>query len=322
MLKNLLLVVGAAALLGGCSRNSADAQTDKGNFTRPVANAESRCGDDPLVLDCVRSPEGDVVPTLINGQELDLAKWKYVVRITVGSSGCTATVVGPKVALTAAHCGATGAAASFKIGTKSFTGKIERSSLYPGVDHDVSVIILDQEVAKADVDVFAIVGGTATNGTEYFLAGYGCTQAGGGGGNDGKLRGGKARMTGTSGFDMVTGGRGQAALCFGDSGGPLFVGEDNTKPTILSINSKGNIRDTNYNSRLDVQESKSFLTAMGTKYSVKICGINGDEATCGGENPPPPPPPPPPGCDDTTRKVTLLKIAECFEIPIAIPTFQ
>jgi len=286
------------------------------------ARADNRCGDDPNILDCYRDASGNIVPTLINGVEVDISKWKYVVKVTIGNSGCSATLVGPKVALTAAHCGATGATVAFKIGTKSFTGKIERSSLYPAQDHDVAVIILDQEATAAEVGLFAVVGGVATTGTEYYLQGYGCTQPGGGGGSDGKLRGGKARMTGESGFDMVSGGAGQAALCFGDSGGPLFISDDNTKPVILSINSKGNIRDKNYNARLDKRESKDFLTAMTTKYSVKICGINGDQALCGGDNPPPPPPPPPPpaGCDMTVRQQIMLKISECFEVPIIIQT--
>lgn len=235
----LFAAFGVLLALVACNKEG-DANLPQKNYVDPTAIAAAgRCGDDPRVLDCYVDENGDIVPVLINGEELDLTQWKYVVRIRVGSSGCTATVVGPKVALTAAHCGATGSVASFSIGTAQFTGKIERSSLYPGKDHDVSVIILDQEVTKAVVDRYASVGGTATVGTEYYLAGYGCTQPGGGGGNDGKLRGGKARMTGVSGYDMVSGGQGQAALCFGDSGGPLFVGEDNTKPVLLSINSKG-----------------------------------------------------------------------------------
>lgn len=282
--------------------------------TRSLGKAKDLgCGEG--VLDCYQNSAGDIVPTLINGRELDMSLWKYVVRIRVGNSGCSATVVGPRVAITAAHCGTTGATA-YIAGT-SYSGVIERSSIYPGQDHDLAVIILQQEMPKSVVGRYATVGGTASVGTEYFLAGYGCTQAGGAGGSDGKLRGGHSRMTGTSGFDMITGGQGQAALCFGDSGGPLFLSDDYTNPVVLGTNSKGNIRDTNYNLRHDIQTSKDFLVSMAQKYQVKICGINGDQATCGTDAPTPPPPPPPPsGCSASVRKQLLIGVAECFEIPI------
>jgi hypothetical protein len=281
---------------------------------------EGRCGNDPNVLDCYIDENGNIVPTLINGQEVDMTKWKQIVVIKVGSSACTATVVGPKVLTTAAHCGATGATATWSFGGKGFSGKIERSDLYPGQDHDVSVIISETEMTKAEVGVYASIGGTASNGTEYYLLGYGCIQVGGGGGNDGKLRGGKARMTGTSGYDMVSGGDGQAALCFGDSGGPLLTADDPTKPTMLAIASKGNIRDKSYHARLDTQQSKDFLNRMATKYSVKICGVNGDEETCGKDDTPPPPPPQ--GCDETVRKQLIMKMGECLEVEVLLPTRQ
>jgi len=337
MLKKFMLVSLALAAVTGCKKEASGGGASNGEALgapqQVLAEDRMICKDtyNPTTdgpapteenIICWRTSEGEIFPTLINGQEVDIAKWKYIVRIRVGNSGCSATVVGPRVVITAAHCGTTGAVASFAIGTKNFTGKIERSSLYPGRDHDVSVIITDQEIAKADVDAFAVVGGSATVGTEYYLLGYGCTNSNGSGGNDGKLRAGKSKMSGTSGYDMVSGGGG-SALCFGDSGGPLNLTDDNTKPVLLGVASKGNIRDTNYHVRLDTQESKDFLRAMETKHNVKICGFGGDAATCGVG--------PDPGddddddddngpCDELAKKQTLLRVAECFEVPIVIPT--
>jgi hypothetical protein len=266
----------------------------------------------------------DSVPTLINGEILEIADWPFIVNIRTGNSGCSATVVGPKTIVTASHCGTTGATTTVKVNGKEITGKFERSPLYPRQDHDIAVVILNEEIKKEDVKVFASVSGIASVGAKTYLAGFGCTQAGGGGA-DGKLRGGVVEITGFSGFDVVSGGQdGSPALCFGDSGGPMFTEKSNKKPKLLGVNSKGNIRNTNYNARLDIKESRDFLTNMASKNSTVICGINGSSDVCEDDsNPPPPPPPPPPGdCDDLQKKQILLSASQCLGISILIPAYK
>jgi hypothetical protein len=168
--------------------------------------------------------------------------------------------------------------------------------------------------------------------------GYGCIRPGGGGGNDGKLRAGYAEITGDSGYDIVSGKQGQAALCFGDSGGPMFddsndsndsldsLDQGNLNPDVvklLAINSKGNIRWRNYNASLVNAESQRFLVSVGEKYSVQICGINGSDETCGDDstppnppNPPQPPTPPtPPGqCNEETKRDIIKSLETCLEL--------
>lgn len=258
----------------------------------------------------------DPEPTLINGEQLNKAEWPFTVRIQTGGAGCSATVIGPKVVITAAHCGANGATSTFKVGSKTYKGKVLRSALYPNQDHDIAVILVDGTIAKEDVKVFAKVSNKIPAiGDKFYLAGYGCIRPGGGGGNDGILRGGLATVTGFSGYDIVSGKRGEAALCFGDSGGPMYVEKSTEAPEIIGVNSKGNIRDTNYNTNLASQASKQFFAKLIEQHSVEICGINGTEKTCGDEeNPPPPPPPPPAGCDEAKKKELLSDLAMCLDV--------
>lgn len=255
---------------------------------------------------------------IINGEELVLKDWGFAVKLKSGESPeCSGVVVGPKAILTTAHCGAQGAAVTITLADAgTITGKLERSSLYPVKDHDVAIIVLDSAVDKAKVGVYAMVSGTATVGNEIYLMGYGCTEAGGGTGSDGKLRGGKSAIKSFSGFDMISSTPGGAAVCFGDSGGPVLLSKDNKAPKVLGLNSKGNIRDTNYSVRMDIPETQDFLKGVAQKAGIEICGINGSAATCGsgpGPDPTPDPTPDPepqPQICDLKERATLVKLIE------------
>ncbi|MBM4318053.1 MAG: trypsin-like serine protease [Deltaproteobacteria bacterium] len=207
---------------------------------------------------------------LINGKPVEPGTYEEVVRINTSGSYCTATVVGPKTIITAAHCAPNGATAEFKVKGVTYRAKIYRSNLFSSQDHDLSIGVTDQEITGIKP---ASIGGTAKTGLGITLLGYGCTQAGGSGGSDGILRYGETVITSFSNFDMVSHKPNGAALCFGDSGGPAFV-VDKGERLLLGINSKGNIQDTNYNTRTDIAQSLNFIKTTATASGVEVCGIN------------------------------------------------
>lgn len=230
---------------------------------------------------------GPITPTLINGTPVPSGTWKEVVYISMGGGACSATLIGPRVLITAAHCGTTGTTATFTIDGKKYSAKLTRSSLYPARDHDISLGLVTEEVKGIEPKT---VGGTATKGLEITLLGYGCTQSNNGngaGGNDGILRIGKSVITSFQAYDMVSTTPGGAALCFGDSGGPAFQTSNGEEGALLlGINSKGNISTTNYNTRLDSTESQNFLKNYASANNVEICGINKDCQTSDPTDPP------------------------------------
>ncbi len=216
-----------------------------------------------------------ISPTLINGTPVDPGTWPEVIRIRSGTSGCSATIVGPRAILTAAHCANNGATATFTYKGANYSAKITRSPIWPAKDQDVAIGILSSDIPGVTPH---IIGGEAKVKTEITLLGYGCIHppSGGGGvgtgGNDGILRIGKSTIVSFSSYDMVSR-SGGAALCQGDSGGPAFVQVDG-KYLLLGVNSKGNIRDTNYNTRTDMPETVAFFKKVSADNGgVVICGI-------------------------------------------------
>lgn len=254
--------------------------------------------------------DSKIFPTLINGRQVNRKQWQEVVRI--GARSCTGTFVGRNCVITAAHCGRHNATSTLEVVQNDGTLKNYR---YRMLHHprwknqsnwDLAVLALEGEVdirpAKVGVDFIF------KKNLDVDLLGYGCTRIGGGGGNDGILRFGESKVVGlTSGTDVITSWRPSGgALCFGDSGGPMFADEShdsNKQRTLIAVNSKGNIRDTNYNMRLDLPDAKGWLEQIAHQYDLEIIGVNS-----AGENPSPDPAPPRNGGERDAMLATLAKL--------------
>ncbi len=251
-----------------------------------------------FVVGCGSVFGGGIQPFLINGRNVPASDFKEVVKLSTSTGFCTATIVGSHVIVTAAHCGKDGDIAKFSYEGVDYKATLTRSPLYPKEDHDLALGLVTEEIEKVSP---VSIGGKAKVGSELTLMGYGCTepikekQDPQDEDEDKQdqdpdqeedqddpwwwwsaavsvLRQGETKVVKMSEFDMVSKMAGGSALCYGDSGGPAFV-KSGSEYQLLGVNSKGNIKDTNYNLRLDLKESQEFLSDFAKSNKVEICGV-------------------------------------------------
>lgn len=230
-------------------------------------------------------------------------------RPEVGSiAGCTATLVGPRLVVTASHCvdytsrTTPGRYGTFEI--RRFAGDsqrytVERIAAYAGGvgDDDVALLRLSTEV-PADIATPAGIARTnPSSGTAVSIFGYGCQRRGTSG------TWAKQRLD-------VTWGPDSANLCPGDSGGPTIAPDG----TVLRVNS-GYYLDwagTDIFGSVPVVYDRMVRTASGWGDTFGAGSPTpgddadpspGDAGADSDAGVPPPPPPPPPGdgpCDRAT----------------------
>jgi hypothetical protein len=216
---------------------------------------------------------------LINGTPVPEGTFKEVVKIRTGSSGCTATIVGPRAIITAAHCARNGATSTFTVNGKGYGAKITRHPRYPG-PVDIAMGVINEEV-KGIVPV-QLDDRAAVIDDMITLLGYGCTNPGGGGGNDGVLRYGESKVIsvkGNQGFDVTSYMKGGAAVCYGDSGGPAYRLVDGIRGKFyyqIGVNSRGNIKSTNYNIHLMADGVHGWIKGWAESKGVEVCGVTMD----------------------------------------------
>jgi len=276
-----LVGIGLFALFSGCSVLPIHLNVGEG---KPYSHGEASNARAKSAPRYTKVAAGkwvdDKNKVLINGAPVDRAQYPWVLWIRSGGAMCTASLVGPEVALTAAHCVGDGEAITFRHDGGNYSGVCTHHPDYRSNDHDIALCKLTSAPKVKPIPVR--LNHYARMDMRIQILGFGCTRPGGGGGNDGTLRMGYSRLRGAVGRDLYSRATGddKAALCFGDSGGPVLDPEGHQ----LAVNSKGNIRDQNWTSRMD-RWAKDWVFEWAQKNQVEICH---DEKPCAEQEEPEP----------------------------------
>jgi V8-like Glu-specific endopeptidase len=204
---------------------------------------------------------------LVSPTQYDDGTWLY----------CSGTLIAPTVFLTAAHCADDGERVrvtfdtAYEDGDKTYTGTFEADPAYnqsQSDPHDIAVVVLDKPVRGIEPAQLPEAGSLSDlPSTQQFTSvGYGAYAVPRGPGGHQFLYD-DVRMVATGTLNSITPtwlrismnpATGDGGTCYGDSGGPNFLG---TTDTVAAITITGDAicRATNVDYRLDTESARAFL---------------------------------------------------------------
>jgi len=215
-------------------------------------------------------PDGNRHPNvggLVNDTQYSDGTWLY----------CSGTLISPTVFLTAAHCSDDGSNVqvtfdpAYEDGDKTYAGTFHADPEYPGTSadaHDIAVVVFDKPVKGIAPATLPEADSLSTlPGSQKFTSvGYGAYEVTNDpGGHQYLYDDMRQYATGTLNAINKTWLRismnsstGNGGTCYGDSGGPNFLGDTGTIAAI-TITGDAVCRSTNVTYRLDTTSARSFL---------------------------------------------------------------
>jgi V8-like Glu-specific endopeptidase len=190
---------------------------------------------------------------------------------------CSGTLISPTVFLTAAHCATDGERvavtfdADYEDGDTVHLGTFQADPLYPGSSsdsHDIAVVVLDKAVKGITPSQLPEAGSLSdlSRDQRFTSVGYGAYEVTNEPGGHRYLYDDR-RMVATGELNAINktwlrismnASTGNGGTCYGDSGGPNFLG---TRDIIAAITITGDAvcRSTNVVYRLDTESARAFL---------------------------------------------------------------
>lgn len=243
---------------------------------------------------------------LIGGTVTDQARWPASGFGRSGSSGCSYTIVGERVLLTAAHCVRDGGSFTFARQGINYSAICTHHPQYSqaawdfaasvttpenpddsepqipvGATEDWALCVTNAVVQGVTYEVIATDPNevACASGLQVTLSGFGCTRWGGS--IDGQFRTGVAPSTqcpSTNSQDLVT--RGTTALCSGDSGGGAYIVKSDGSRKYVGTNSRSNTTTTSYLSATFGPKFGSWARSWAALKQVQVCGLTQDARGC------------------------------------------
>ena len=220
-------------------------------------------------------PDGNRHPNvggLVSPEQYSDGSWLY----------CSGTLISPTVFLTAAHCAEDGERVevtfdpAYEDGDKTYAGTFHADPAYSQTQsdpHDIAVVVFDKPVKGITPATLPAAGSlSGLSGSQTFTSvGYGAYEVTNGPGGHQFLYD-DVRMVATGTLNSINPAwlrismnpaTGNGGTCYGDSGGPNFLGDTGTIAAI-TITGDAICRSTNVVYRLDTEAARAFLSQYVT----------------------------------------------------------
>ncbi|AUQ49039.1 Trypsin-like protease precursor [Phaeobacter inhibens] len=283
MIQKLSLYAVIAVSTLGLATEDAAAELTFGDD--PIPEFAALAAEEDITLELLpEDGDDDVDQLLINGMVVSSKNFPGVLRMTTGGT-CTAALIGPATVLFAAHCLGNNVRINFRAAGTTVRGICQKAPGYnPTTHHQDWALCLLERPASGIIFETVDVDAKPGPGERLMLSGFGCTFEDGP--LDGRLRVGFSDVVNRpSGFRREPSAifthsainAGEAVLCPGDSGGPLFRTGDaiDSARQIVGVNSR-----TTYSHGVSIfsatasPEGAAFIRGWSEVNNQEICGVN------------------------------------------------
>lgn len=255
---------------------------------------------DDFVLTPLSKQNKSAKPFVVGGVRADPAQFTSTL-IFETDQRCTATIVGQRSVLTAAHCVANNLNGSLKLNGRSIPLTCEMHSHYAGAaclsgnpvrnecTADIALCLAGSVISAPGMryeKVHSTVEAPLRVGSSIVLLGYGCTSHGGapsnalylGSANIRSISKGDAATTPEESFHVVQGG---AVACEGDSGAGALNAVNLSARRLIGVTSNTN-EAMNITRLVSPRDRRIYLYMVrwGNSRNTKICGVHGNAPGC------------------------------------------
>lgn len=239
-------------------------------------------------------------PKLGNGTVADTQKWPASFVMDSGDNRCTATLIGPQVLLTAAHCVGDGATATIKYADgKTYSGTCNHAtSAYPlDPSADWALCLMQSEVQRPKLyyEYISLDPSLLQHGTQLLAGGFGCTSL-----TTQKPENPPLFRTGPMFVDRApesgqlwpnwifttTATHGASFLCMGDSGGAIYSVSADGQRWIVAVGSGTQATRgqsdylVSYLAALSTSGAATFIKGWLARTGAKVCGVANPTPNC------------------------------------------